>query len=212
MMRVLFEALGHDAVEAVLDLARRFSGREAAAVREPEDVGVDRNCGLAEDRVEHHVRGLAADSGKRLERRPIVRHLTAMLLDQRPAERDHVLGLRIEETDGLDVLLEPRLAEREHCGRRLDLGEERLGRLVDALVGRLRGEDHGDQKRIGVPVVELGGWRLDVRGEPLEELGDLGLLHGPCRVSRRAACARSRAGCGPAAFRARELTRFRLRG
>ena len=68
-----------------LDLERVLAGREPGAVADAEDVGVDRDGRLAEGDVEHHVGGLAADAGQRLQRLARVRHLAAMLGDRASA-------------------------------------------------------------------------------------------------------------------------------
>ena len=83
------------------------------------------------------------------------RHLAAELLDQDARQRDHVLGLHVIEADGLDVVLEPALAELQHLLRRVGDLEQGLGRLVDGDVGRLRREHHRDQQGVGIDVVEL---------------------------------------------------------
>src|SRR3984885_6182600 len=52
-----------DAHESVLDLARRLAGSDAQAVGDPEDMGVDGQRRLPKNRVEHHIRSLAANAG-----------------------------------------------------------------------------------------------------------------------------------------------------
>ena len=89
--------------ELVLDRAHRAAVREARAIRDAEDVRVDRDRRLAERGVQHDVRGLAADAGQRLERVAIARHVAAVLGDELAARRDHVLRLAVEEPDRLDV-------------------------------------------------------------------------------------------------------------
>ena len=64
MVRVTAERLRDDSVELGFDLLRRLAGREAGAVADPEDVGVDGEGFFAERGVEDDVRGLAADAGK----------------------------------------------------------------------------------------------------------------------------------------------------
>ena len=67
MVRVAAEGLRDDLLELGLDLVDRLAGREAGAVADAEDVGVDREGLLAEGGVEHDVGGLAADAGQRLQ-------------------------------------------------------------------------------------------------------------------------------------------------
>ena len=67
----------------LLDFAHVVAGREPGAVRDAEDVRVDRDRRLSERGVEDHVRGLAPDAGQRFERLARLGHLAAVLLQQR---------------------------------------------------------------------------------------------------------------------------------
>jgi len=90
--------------QPVLDLAHGLARRKAGAIGDAEDVRVDRDGGLSEGRVQHHVGGLAADAGQGLERFAVPRHPAAMLLEQELRHRDDVGGLRVEQADAADVL------------------------------------------------------------------------------------------------------------
>ncbi len=81
-MRVALELRRHDLFQAVLDLERVLARRQAGAVGDAEDMGVDRDGLVAEGDVQDHVRGLAPDAGQRLERLAAVRHLAAVFLEQ----------------------------------------------------------------------------------------------------------------------------------
>ena len=75
------------------------------------------------------------------------------------------------------MFLQAGLAQRHHLFRRRHLREQRLGRLVDADIGRLRRQDDGDQQGILVDMVQLA-----LRGRPLRleaaiHLDDIGFLH-----------------------------------
>ena len=90
----------------------------------------------------------------------------------------NVAGLGVEQADGLDVLLQSVLAQREHVRRRADFLNRLRGGLVDALVGRLRREDHGDQELEGIAVVQFGG-RVGVgRAQALEDFPAFTAVHG----------------------------------
>ena len=82
MVGVAPEGLRDDLLELGFNLVDRLAGREAGAVADPKDVGVDREGLLAEGRVEHDVGGLAADAGQLHQRVAVVRHLAAMVVDQ----------------------------------------------------------------------------------------------------------------------------------
>ena len=82
MVRVQAVFLGHALQQFQLDLERVLARRQAGAVADAEDVGVDGDGRLAEGHVHHHVGGLAADAGQRLQLLVGVRHLAAVALDQ----------------------------------------------------------------------------------------------------------------------------------
>ena len=130
-----------------------------------------------------------------------------------PAHRDHRLGLVVEQADGLDVLAQPVLAERDHRLRVVGDLEQLCGRLVDAGVGRLGRQDHRDQQRVGVGVVQLGLGRRAGCGEAGEEALDRAPVHGRAPPAAGGALA-GRCGAGyisddvdrgPCACRARAL-------
>src|SRR5512132_1853324 len=124
-------------------LQRRLARSEAGAVGHSEDVRIDGDRRLAERYVEYDVGGLPPDAGERFEGVAVTGHLAAVAFDQRPAQRDHVLRLGVEQADGLDTLAQALFAERQHLRRRVHLTEQRLRRLVDADVGRLRRQHDG---------------------------------------------------------------------
>ena len=82
MMRIAQHRRGKTGNKAVLDLPNISAGGHPGAIAESEDVGVDRHGCLAEGHVQHDVRRLAADTGKRLQRLASARNLAAMTLDQ----------------------------------------------------------------------------------------------------------------------------------
>src|SRR6185437_14874046 len=88
MMGVDEEPVRDDAHESLLDLARRFAGRDGEPVGDAEDVGVDGQRRLAEHRVEHHIGGLAANARQGLERLATARRLAAVPLHDRARQRD----------------------------------------------------------------------------------------------------------------------------
>ena len=80
-MRVAAERLRDDLFELCFDILDRLARGEAGAVADAEDVGIDRECLLAERRVEDHVGGLAADAGKSLQLLAGARDLASMFVD-----------------------------------------------------------------------------------------------------------------------------------
>ena len=136
----------HAAQQLLLDLARVRAPGEPEPMGDAEDVRVDRHRRLAERAVQHDVGGLAPDARQLLQRLAIARHLAAVLLEQDPAGGEDVLHLGRVQADRPDVGGEPFLAEREERLRRAGHRKQLARREVDAFVGGLRGEDHGDQQ------------------------------------------------------------------
>jgi hypothetical protein len=67
----------------------------------------------------------------------------------------------------------------DHLRRSLHLAEQRARRLVDADVGRLRGQHHGDQQLIGIAEFQLRLGRGVGFGKTAEELENVVLLQSP---------------------------------
>ncbi len=142
-------------------------------------MGVDREGLLPEPAIEHDIGSLAPHAGELHQRFARIGHLTAMFIDEDLAERDHVLGLGVEQADGLDVLLQAVFTEIEHLLRRLHLGEQRAGRLVHADIGRLRAQCHSNEQLIGIAIFQLGLGRGVILGQSAEEFEDLVFGHSP---------------------------------
>ena len=81
-MRPFFPGIGHTPDKLCLDGVGCLAGGHAGAVADTENMRVDGDGGLAKGLVQHHIRRFPADTGKRLERRAVGRHLAAMLVDQ----------------------------------------------------------------------------------------------------------------------------------
>jgi hypothetical protein len=184
VVRIAPERLRDDPVEPGLDLVRSLARRQAGPIAHPEHVRVDRKRLFSEGRVEHDVRRLAPDAGQRLQLLAGARDFTAILIDQRAAERDYVLRLGVKQSDCLDCLSQPVLAQRDHLLGGTDMLEQGPGRDIDARVRRLRREHDGDEKRVRVRVLELGRRRGVVLGQPAEEFENLVLLHSASMTSR----------------------------
>jgi hypothetical protein len=177
VVRVAAEGLRDDLFELRLDLIDCLAGRKAGAITDPEHVRVDRKGFLAESSVKDNICSFAADSRQRSKLFASTGHLAAVPADQRLTQRDDVLGLGVEQTDGLDRCPQSVLAELDHLFRRLDALEERAGRDVDTGIGRLSGEHHRDEQSVGVVILELGRRRRVRLGQTAEELENLLALH-----------------------------------
>jgi hypothetical protein len=96
VVRVSAKGLRYDLFELGLDLIDGLAGGEASPVADAKNVGVDRECFLAERCVEHDVGGLAPNARQLLQLFPGARDFAAVMVDQGLAERNHVLGLGVE--------------------------------------------------------------------------------------------------------------------
>ena len=82
MMRVEQVVPGHAAHEPFFHLEDVLARCEPGAIANAEDVRVDRHHRLAENGVEHHIGGLAADAGQGLECFAIGRYFAAVAFEQ----------------------------------------------------------------------------------------------------------------------------------
>lgn len=183
-MRADAERLRCDLVERLLDRKHRFSWGKPGAVSDSKNMRIDRKSFRPERSIHHHIGGLSPDPGKRLERIAVGRHLASMIADQIFRKRDHVLGLVVEQADGLDMLFQAIDAQRDHLRGCLDLGKQRPRRLVHPDIGGLRRTHDGDQQLINIAVRKLGfGRRVRFRELPVE-FEDVGLFQRPTPVTR----------------------------
>jgi hypothetical protein len=195
------EPLRHDLQQLEFDRQRRPADGQAGAVGHPENVRVDGDRRLAESGIEDHVGGLAADTGQGLQRCTRRWNLAAMTVEQLPTGGDDVPRLALVEPDAADVRRQAAFAEREHGLWRWCVGKELPGRQVDALVGRLRRQDDGDQQLESAGVLEFGDRIRVGRTQAGEEFVALGLSHHrplSQRVKPRRQAQSALPGAGPA--------------
>src|SRR5690349_9754334 len=143
VVRVLQELRRRELEQLLLDLQRILARREVGAIRDAEDMRVDRDRRLPERGIQHHVRRLATDAGQRFQLLARRRHLAAVLLHQDARQLDYVLRLGAVQADALDVFLQPGHAEPGDLLRRVVLLVEHVRRQVDGFVRRLRREHDG---------------------------------------------------------------------
>ena len=98
----------------------------------------------AERLVEHDVRGFAAHSGKLLQLVDVARDLAAVLGHHQLRALDHVRSFRAVEPDGADDLFDVGWIGGRQVGYGGVVFPKRRRYLVDALVGGLGGQQHGD--------------------------------------------------------------------
>ncbi len=111
-----------------------------------------------------------ADAGKLLQLRHVSRHLTAVVVHECLREPLEVLRLGRRQTARPDERQDLRLRQPGHGLGRRGTGEEGGRDEVDARVGRLCGEGHGDEQRERIGVAE-GDGRMGI--ELVEDLSDL---------------------------------------
>ena len=169
---------GHDAHQFIFYFAHVFAGGEVHAVADAKDVGVDGHHGLAEGGVEDDVGGFAADAGQRFEFFARLRHLASVFFQKDAAGFDDVFGLGFVKADGLRVFHHAFQPQIKHGLRRGRGGKQAGGGLVDAFVGGLRRQQHGNQELEGRAVLQLG-LRMRIGRAPAGENFLAGLLvHG----------------------------------
>src|SRR5579859_7510920 len=119
VVSVLLELERYDLLKFVFHGTHVFARRETSAVGDAKNMCVHGNRGVAKSGVEDDIRGFAADARQRLQSLASLWHLAAVLVHQNAAQRDHVLGLAVEQADGGDIALELLLAHIEDRLRRV---------------------------------------------------------------------------------------------
>ena len=195
VVRIDAVALGNAREQPGLDFQLVAPRRQAGAVGNAEDMGVDRHRRLAERDVEHHVGGLAADARQSLQGLARARHLAAVALDQQSAGLVQVLRLVAVQADAADRLGQRgRPSASIFCGVLARGNRRRVALLTPASVACA--ESSGGQQLEHVAVLELAG-RLRVgalqRGEEGLDVAGLrarvGGVVGGVRVPRASAAA-----------------------
>src|SRR5262249_17905877 len=97
---------GNDLAELIVHGIRIVGSGQAEALRNAEDVSVDREGRNAKRVAQHDVGGLAPHPWKRGQLFQRLRDLSPMPFDERPAHADHRASLRLEESRGVNFALE----------------------------------------------------------------------------------------------------------
>src|SRR5687768_697533 len=103
VMRILQVLRRGELEQLELHFERVLARRNSRAIRNAENMRIDRHRRLAEGGVQHYVGGLAAHARQGFERLAVLRHGAAMLLQKHLRKRYHVLGLGSVKADALDV-------------------------------------------------------------------------------------------------------------
>ena len=118
MVGVLQIGRGHPLQQFVFDFIGRLSRGQSGAVRQPEQMGVHRDGGLAKSNVQDHVGRLAAHAGQGLQGLAGAGHGAAMLREQNAAGLHQVPGLAAKKSDGPEIALQTVLTQgKNHLWR-----------------------------------------------------------------------------------------------
>lgn len=184
MMGMKPEWIGRDLLQLAFNCFGRLTGRKTSAICDPKDMRIDRDRLLTKGLVEHHVGGFPTNPGKLLQGFPISRHNSVEALEQLSCHQDHVLGLGIEQANGLDVLANTLLTQGKHLLGRVSQLEQLARGQVDADVRCLRREGNRNQQRVGINPLQLAlRFGIDLR-QPKVEFASLRLLQSDSTTSR----------------------------
>jgi hypothetical protein len=174
---------GKELLEIALGLLDGAAAREAPARRQPMDVRIDGEGRLTEGLLHHDARGLVAHARQGFEGLECGRHAAAVLFDQDPREPRDRLRLGWRESARADDAPDLGDGEPAHRFGRRRAGEQQRRDLVHLDVGALRGEQHGDEQRVGIPMVEedldLG---VDLVEDATDPTGFVRALHGAASI------------------------------
>lgn len=142
MMRADAEGLRCKFVERLLDRQYRFAGRQARSIADAKDMRIDRERLGPERCVHHHIRSLSPDTRQSFKRGPVGGHLAAMFAHQNLGQRNYVFRLAVEQSNGVDMLLQRVFTQSHHLSWRIYLRKQCARRLVDPDISRLRRAHH----------------------------------------------------------------------
>ena len=145
---------------------------EPRAVRDAEDMRVDRQCRHAVTDVHDDVCRLPADAWQRHQLFTRLRNFAVEIGQQFLADADDGFCFVAVKTDSFDGLRDAVFPQIDVVLAGLAFLPKLLGDDVDLLVRRLRGQDDGDEQVQHVAMVEFAAWR-DMFGENVEKLFDL---------------------------------------
>ncbi len=154
-MRMELEVGRNVVFDGALDRVHILAGADTRAVADAEDMRIHRLRRLPPPHVQHHIGGLAPDTGQGLQRGAGIGNFAAIILDQNTAQLDDILGLLAEQADGLDMLGQTLFAQIQHLLRRVGDFEQFARGLVDTRIGRLRRQRHGDDQSVDVHMLQL---------------------------------------------------------
>lgn len=166
MVGVQGVGLGDHPIQDAFNDLNSLARRKAGAVGNAENMGINGIGVVTEGHVHHHIGRLATNTWQGDQIVAILRHITGwqirVVIKQALRQRHDILGLALVKADGLDVLAHGIFTQSQHFCRCIGNGKQAFGGFVDAGIGCLRGQNHSDQQRVGVDMLQLSlGFRLD---------------------------------------------------
>jgi len=133
VVRIKDEFFGNDLDKPVFDGAHGFSGGEAGAVGDAENMRIDGHGGLTKRGVEYHIGRFAPHAGECFEFGARLWHFTLVFFEQQAAQTHHIFGLGLIQANGLDKSAQALFAQVNDGLRGVGDGEEAVSRKVPPL-------------------------------------------------------------------------------
>ncbi len=141
--------------DGALDRINGFARCDAGSVAQTKDMRIDGLCGLTPPHVQNDICGLATDTRQRLKGCAGIGNLTAVLLDNYPAELYDVLGLVSVKTDAFDMFYQATFSQIQHLLWGVRDLEKGARCLVHAHIRGLCGQGNRDDKGVGIDMFQF---------------------------------------------------------
>lgn len=137
VVRALDELAWQESKQFFFNLQGCFTRSQAGTISDAKDVGIHCQRRLTEDNVEDDVSRFTPYSGQCLQGGPFSWQISTVTFHEQYTGPDDVCGLRVVESQGADMGLQPFLSQCQHGLRGIGDGEEAGSRTVDRLVSGL---------------------------------------------------------------------------
>ncbi|MEN9681785.1 MAG: hypothetical protein RLZZ627_1678 [Pseudomonadota bacterium] len=161
----------------LLDLENRLARCQPNSVGESENVGVDRNGGLTKGGVQDHIGGFSSNTRESLQSGPISGNFPIMFSHQLLTKGDDVFRLAVKQANGADKRAESCFPQTKNRLWRIGRGKKDPCGLVDAFIGRLCRENHGNQELKRRRVKKFGFGRRNGFSQTLKNSESLFCVH-----------------------------------
>ena len=157
--------------QVVLGLLDVAAAGELPALRKAVDVRVHRERRFAKSLRHDHAGGLVPHSRQSLELGKRTRHLSAVLFDQDPRKFRNSFRLPRRQAARADDFLDFLHRLRGHFGRGVRQCEKPWGDFIHALVRALGRQQHGNEQRVGIAMLQRDGCFRVKPGQPPVDVG-----------------------------------------